>query len=118
MRDVKGLVSLLETCCAKRAVRGISLSSRSHVVLAVTCQAMPTAGTWLKIGLAGGLLIKLGGQAAVPNLMRMFGTAAGGFVATFQSAVDTFGVRGIVRCAVIIAVLGMIRDATAPRIKL
>ena len=79
---------------------------------------MPTAKDWLKIGLAGGMFIKLGGQAAVPTLMRMFGTAAGGFVAAFQSAVDTFGFKGILRCAVIIAVVGMIRDATAPRIEL
>ena len=79
---------------------------------------MPTAGNWLKIGLVGGLFIKLGGQAAVPTLMRTFGTAAGGFVASFQSVVDTFGVKGILHCAVIIAAVGMIRDATAPRIEL
>ena len=71
---------------------------------------MRDAADWLRIGLAAGLFVKLGGHAAVPTLMRTFGTLAGGFVAGFQSVVATFGMKGILYCAVAVAVAGLVHD--------
>ena len=64
---------------------------------------MTTIKQSLKIGLGVSILVSIYGRALIPVLMRTFGTAAGGFVAGFQSAVDTFGVRGMVKVTVAVA---------------